>query len=335
MSPHRIHVVTIRRSAALCTVALVWTLAWLAIAHAPPAAAGTVAIAAAVDFSVTASLALYLLAVRRGHLPRWTLGITIAIGLGFAKLALATTSATSAVMAAGAAMELGAVAWLAIRGRRAHRAWRASRAAGAPVIDALTDAFLAAKLPARVASMLATELSLVATLATGWRRPAPGAFTVHRAAGWPLYAGVLVFLTLVETSAVHVVLVTYASPLAAWIVSGLSVYTALWLVGDVLALRHGGAIPHAHELELRIGVRWRGRIPWHAIASIDAWTPDTVATDLSILGANTVVRLSAPCELVGLLGRRRTATAIALSLDDRAGFVSAVASARAAAPGPS
>jgi len=125
VSAHPIHVVTARRGLAIGGVALVWTAAWLAIAHAPPARAGAVAVAAAFDFSVTASVALYLIAVRPGHLPRWTLGVTVAIGLVFAKLALATTSATTGVMAAGAAMEVGAVAWLAIRGRRARRAWRA------------------------------------------------------------------------------------------------------------------------------------------------------------------------------------------------------------------
>ncbi len=316
-----------RATLGIAAVAVVWIAAWMAVLHAPPARESAVAIAAAVDFSVTASLALYLLAVRPGYLPRWTLGLTLATGLVFGKLVLATSEATTAVMAAGATFELGVIAWLAIRGRRAMRAWRVSRAAGAPTIDALTDAFLAAKLPARVAGAIATELTLVATLATGWRKPAP-AFTVHRKSGWTLYAGVLIFLTLVETSVVHIALVTYASPTAAWIVTALSIYTALWFVGDALALRHGGAFVHRDALELRIGVRWRGRIPWRAIASLvdfDANRKDL--TDISILGANLVIELREPVRLVGLLGRRRDATAIALSIDDREGFESAVRAA--------
>jgi hypothetical protein len=367
LGEHPSGMVKARAALGVGVVALVWAVAWFAVMHAPPAGEATIAIAAAIDFSATASLALYFIAVRPGHLPRWTLGVTLTIGLAMGKVTLATTAdATTAVMAVGAAFELGVIAWLAIRGRRAYRAYRVSRAAGAQVLDALTEAFLAAKLPARVAGMMATELSLVATLVTGWRKPAPGAFTVHRNSGWSLYAGVLIFLTLVETSAVHVVLMTYASATAAWIVSALSVYTALWFVGDVLALRQGGVILRAAELELRIGVRWRGRIPWRLIESIEPFdsypkgigspdsslahpkgtgspdsslahpkgtgSPDSslahhAVTNLSILGANVILNLREPVRIVGLLGRKRDATAIALSIDDREAFVAAVESA--------
>jgi hypothetical protein len=151
---------------------------------------------------------------------------------------------------------------------------------------------------------------------------------VHRNAGWSLYAGVLVFLVLVETAAVHVGLVAAHHGTLAWVATALSIYTALWFVADALALRHGGAIVTEHALELRIGVRWRGRIPWRAIASLadfDANRKDV--TDISILGANVVIELREPVRLVGLLGRRRDATAIALSIDDREGFESAVRAA--------
>jgi hypothetical protein len=165
----------------------------------------------------------------------------------------------------------------------------------------------------------------------GWRTPARSAaiFTVHRNAGWSLYAGVLMFLTLVETAAVHVALATYASTTVAWVVTALSVYTVLWILGDVLALRHGGAIVGA-DLELRIGARWRGRVPWADIVSIAPAScqaskyPRDDAVDVSILGANVILTLREPCRLVGLFGRRRDALAIALSIDDRDGFLAAV-----------
>ena len=156
-------------------------------------------------------------------------------------------------------------------------------------------------------------------------------FTVHRANGWPLYAGVLIFLTLVETVAFHVVLSAYVSVILAWVVTASSIYTALWIAGDVLVLRHSGVVLRDAGLELRIGIRWRGRVPWADVVSIDPVdaTPAD-AINASILGANVVLRLRAPCALVGLFGRRRAGTAIALSLDDREAFVSA---ARARSPG--
>jgi hypothetical protein len=149
-------------------------------------------------------------------------------------------------------------------------------------------------------------------------------FTVHRANGWPLYAGVLIVLTLVETVAFHVVLSTYVSVILAWVVTTSSSYTALWIAGDVLVLRHSGVVLRDAGLELRIGIRWRGHVPWTDVVSIERVdaTP-AEAINASILGANVVLRLRAPCKLVGLFGRRRAGTEIALSLDDREAFVSA------------
>jgi hypothetical protein len=184
---------------------------------------------------------------------------------------------------------------------------------------------LAAAVPARVARVVATELYVLAMLVVGWRRPAP-AFTVHRANGWSLYAGVIVMLVLAETAAVHVGLAAWVSPTAAWIASAVSIYSALWIVGEVLALRHGGIRVLADELELRIGIRWHARVARSAIMAIEPINaPVADALDVSVLGANTVLRLAAPVRVTGLFGRTREATAIALSIDDRDAFVRAVA----------
>src|SRR3569833_3520096 len=90
----------------------------------------------------------------------------------------------------------------------------------------------------------------------GWRRSTVR-FTVHRANGFVLYAGVFAFLIAAETPAVHIALAAFASPIAAWIATGASLYSLIWLAGYANALRHGGVIVHAEELELRIGVRRR------------------------------------------------------------------------------
>jgi hypothetical protein len=260
-------------------------------------------------------------------MPRWTLTVTLAVGLGLARLALATTGdGGAAVLGVGLTLELGALGWLALRGRRAHRAWRAARARGEATVDALTAAFGAARLPARLAEVLASELTLATLVVVGWRRPIRSAavFTVHLANGWPTYAGVLVFLTVVETSLLHLVLAAYVSTTLAWVASGLSGYGVLWVIGDALALRHGGVILDDDGLTLRVGVRWRGRVPWATVAAVGPYTPGQADVDASILGANVVLALTAPCRLVGLLGRRREGCKLALSVDARDDFVAAV-----------
>jgi hypothetical protein len=179
--------------------------------------------------------------------------------------------------------------------------------------------------------VFALELAIVGYAIAGWRRPRASATRFTATNGWSLYAGVFAFLCLVETPVVHVALrlasrsttfgdtgALHAWSTAAWIATALSLYSVVWLAGDAHALRHGGVIVGEDALELRLGVRWRGRIPWAQVASITRGSEADL--DASILGANTVIRMHAPVTLRGPLGRMRTGASLALSLDDPDGF---------------
>jgi hypothetical protein len=74
-------------------------------------------------------------------------------------------------------------------------------------------------------------------------------------------------------------------------------------------------------LELRLGVRWRGRIARATIERIERGTATAGIVDVSIVTSNVVVTLREPVTLRGLLGRRRTATRVALSIDEPDRFV--------------
>ena len=273
-------------------VVVVWAVAWLAtmaLREHPP-----IAFAAAFDFVVTASAVMYFIAVKPGALPRWALVATFAVGMLFAKLAVMRSSG-HAVMVLGIVLELGMVASLIVRGRHS--------------------------LAARV---FLTELRVLTMVFVGWRRPAP-AFTVHRTNGWNLYAGVFVFLILVETVPVHIALASFVSVTAAWIASVMSIYSALWVIGDALALRHGGLVIRGDELTIAIGTRWRTTVPLAAVIALEPAGPAEL--DLSILGANSVLRLRHPARVEGLFGRVRHASTIGLSVDDLPAFTAAVACA--------
>lgn len=314
-------------------VLVVWCAAWISFRvtrDGSPALQSIVAIAAAFDFVVTAGLALYLIAVRPKRLPRWALGAVIATGFVFARLALgAAVASGQVVMAAFVLAELAVIAMLVVRVRSARRAWCLARERGEPRFEALTAAFVAARFPRRLAAIAATEAALIGAALTCWRAPVRAdRFTVHRTNGWPLYAGVLVFLILVESLAVHIALAAWVSPVVAWIATASSLYMALWFIGDVLLLRRGGATPGARGLELAVGVRWRGHVPWSLVSAIDiADGAPTDALDASVLGANVVLRLRAPVRLHGMFGRERETTEIALSIDEREAFVIAVRAA--------
>ncbi|HEY1814388.1 MAG TPA: hypothetical protein VGG74_18680 [Kofleriaceae bacterium] len=287
----------------VAALALVWCGAigaWLAT-HAPPVAA-----AAAIDLTVTAGAVAYWLGVR-GR----TLAAIVAAGALAAKLVLGT------VLVVAVALELATLAVIVVRVRTARRAWRAAR-------DHRLDAALAAVLPPLAASLVATEVRVMGHAITGWRRRTSPAFAVHRASGWSLTAGVLVGLVAAETPAVHLLLVAVGAPTAAWIATALSIYSALWIVGDAHALRHGGIALADDVVVIELGVRWRARIPYAAI--VRAVPGASAELDLAISQANVVVELREPAELIGLFGRRRTARSLALELDDPDAFVAALTS---------
>ncbi|HEY1553923.1 MAG TPA: hypothetical protein VGF94_03760 [Kofleriaceae bacterium] len=272
--------------AAFAAVATIWAIVLALVTHVDRPA---VAVAGAIDLTATCSLAVYLLAVRRGHLPRWVLTAVALAGAIAARVLLARSHAN---VASAAAVEVLAIALVIARG-------------------------------GRVTGVLADELRVIGFAFAGWRAPRrdPHTFTVHRSGGWPLYAGVFVGLTLVEAPIVHLVLAAAGHPTAAWIATALSLYGALWLVGDVLALRHGGVTVGSDALELRLGVRWRGRIARATIERIERGTATAGIVDVSIVTSNVVVTLREPVTLRGLLGRRRTATRVALSIDEPDRFV--------------
>lgn len=300
-------------------VALIWMVVWtLVVATGAP----IVAAAGAFDLTCTAGLAMWLLGVRPGHLPKRALTLTVAVGAVAARLLLARAGdATHAVIAAAITLELAAMAVVMVRFRRARAAWRAA------TDDRLETALRATGIPEVVAGAIACELMIVRFAFAGWRRPRAARFTVHRTNGWGLYAEVFVALTLVETPLVHVALAAFGHATAAWVLTALSLYSVVWLVGDLHALRHGGVALRGEVLELQIGVRWRARIPRGDIgwaARCDGAT--CKASDFSILGANVVLRLAAPHEVRGLFGRRRVVREIALSIDDADGFLAALRS---------
>jgi hypothetical protein len=277
----------LRATLAIGAVAAIWfvVLAVVPRQHSPVAAAG------ALDLTCTAGAAMYFIAVRRGHLPRWMLTVTIAAGVMGARFVLHGGGAISLVVLG--IIELVAVTFAVRRIRRGQ--------AGI------------------FGHVLVAELQVMASAVRGWRKPRrdPNVFTSHRTNGWTLIAGTFIGLTLVETPLVHVVLARFGHPTIGWIATGASLYSVAWIIGDVHALRHGGLVVTPDALELRLGVRWRGTISRSEIVSITRCSEaPSRAVDFSILGANVLVTVRTPVEIQGLFGRRRRVEQLALSVDD-------------------
>jgi hypothetical protein len=287
----------------------------------------TFAFAATFDLTISAALVVWWLGVRKGKLPWWFAVATLSWGVAIAK-AHVPHAPIGALVAAGGALEVITAGWLLIRIRRVARATRAARDAGP--IGALEAGLIAGRFPRRAATIVATELAVVWLAVTGWFRK-PGAGFAMRGTGWILIAGTLGFLTVMETAAAHIALSMW-TPVAAWISTVSSLYMLVWFAGDAHAIRLYPIAVVGGVVRISVGVRWRVAVPVGQIVDVveSKVVPDG-ALSLAILEPSVVIALREPIEVVGLLGRRKRADRLALTIDDPAGFKAAIAAAQAAA----
>jgi hypothetical protein len=187
-----------------------------------------------------------------------------------------------------------------------------------PAIEA-TLVVLALRSP-RLRALLRSEWEALAYGLGGWFRRAPaGGYSFVRGRPWGAILGVVAFLVLVETTALHVVLVPHA-PWAAWIATASSLYALAWLAGDYHALRLGGLELGATALAIRFGLRWRASVPWTAIESVVVTEAPVERRARDVLDCRvlrTDVRLRLRSEVVahGPFGLRRRVREIALAVD--------------------
>jgi hypothetical protein len=276
--------------------------------------------------AAVAASALGWMGVRRGALPRWAPLAPLALAL--AMLARLPAAPARLLTAAVGLLEVAILALLVVRLPSVVRGARAARGAGP--LAALQAGLSAARVPPRVAAIVAAELGVLWLVCTGWfRHPAPHTFSMRRTS-WLAMAAMLGLLLVVESVAVHLLLARW-SAVAAWLATASSAYALLWLCADAQAIR---LYPHAivaDTLHLRLGVRWRAAIPLGDIASVEPiHAVPSDAHDLTLLDPSVLVRLHRPTELTGLLGRRRRTTALAVTVDDAERFVDSLRAVPAA-----
>ena len=189
------------------------------------------------------------------------------------------------------------------------------------VRQAVSDVFHGNK----VVNVLLTELLLMYLAVAGWFRKFDSnsleyaGFTYHRKSSYSTILGVMIALLCIETVAFHIILLHW-SKVAAIILTGLSIYSLLWLVGDFHAIRLQPVLITQDNIQLRIGLRWKATIPISNISSVDIGSGPPRKTKgyvrASVLGARLVLNLNQPATMKGLFGMERQASRIGLSIDD-------------------
>lgn len=299
-------------------------------------------LAVTADITIGIPLVYFVLVVRRKHLPAITVAPVFVLCLVLAGRILPPENHVylDKIELAVPLVELTVVVLVAFKARQILALFRQLR----PTTPYAPEAFELAlqrglgAVPPIVGTLLTTELSLVIFAFTGWFRKARPprqnvqAFFCHRQGSYPVVLGFLVFMVLLETTVVHLLLQRW-SPTAAIVVTLATVYTLVWLFGDLHAMRLQPTLVSASHVHVRTGMRWRMDIPLALIDRIEkVASADKKADDFLSLApigeARLVMHLVEPVQAVGLLGRRKLVSRVGVALDDDKGFAAALSAAQ-------
>ena len=290
------------------------------------------ALAVTADLTLGIPALYYLLMVRARHSPATAL----------APVFLGAVILAHLVLPASAEMYLDRVEYLLplvegaallyglLKARAVVRRYRQLRPAAVYASDALAASLRDTFGPGRLLGVLVTELSLPYYVVGGWFRsfknsdPANIPITVYRRSGYGGVIAMFASLIVLETIGLHL-LIQHWSPTAAWVLTVLSIYGLVWVVGDYHAVRLHPLVLGPRTLYIRTGFRWRVDVAWTNIASVRR----TTARDKLLHGylnvavygePRFVLQLGEPATAYGLFGIQRRVSHIGLTVDDETLF---------------
>lgn len=144
----------------------------------------------------------------------------------------------------------------------------------------------------------------------------PDTFSYHRSQDTTVSVALILMIVL-ETVPLHVLVHSW-SGVAAWLLTGLSLYTLLWLLGDYQALRLKPITLTPTHLRLYTGLRWQADIALENIAAVTSAEPTAAYTnlDISLSKPQLYLRLKRPVPVFGVFGRRTEVTCVGIYVDD-------------------
>ena len=207
-----------------------------------------------------------------------------------------------------------------LRIRRIRRIYRAEQERQPYPIDAARIA-LSETLGKRLGGALLNEVAILWYAFAGWRgvredRLQGVAFPVHRRKGYPAILGAVILAVVVETAVLHLLLSMWIGWVA-WIVTGLGIYSLLWILGDFHAARHNPTLLTADYLHLRTGLRWQADVGLEEAVGILSEEPTEKHVKMAMFGAPDFWLEFHDSVLVhGLFGIEREVRFIGVGVDD-------------------
>lgn len=282
------------------------------------------------DLLITVPFVYYLL-IRKSKIPVTTVAPVLVIALAIGTYILPVENQYYLNLFKTWALpvvELLALCFIIIKIRQSVNIYKPNKQANPDFFTALKES-CAKLLPGKTVPFFATEIAVFYYAFISWRKPVPkeNDFTYHKNSGTSTFLAVVIFIVLIETFSVHLLLAKW-SYMAAWVLSGLSIYTAVQLFGFLKSLSQRHTSIKKNQLIIRYGILAETEIKLEDIELIElskaGLKPDQKTKRLSAFGEfeshNVIIKLKKEYVLSGLYGIKKKFTNLALYLDNGEDF---------------
>lgn len=184
-------------------------------------------------------------------------------------------------------------------------------------------------LPGKVVMPVVTEIAVFYYGFLHWKKIQlkENEFSYHKASGTVALLGVTIFMIGIETAVFHLLLTKWSNTVA-WMLTFLSLYSAIQIFGFLRSMYKRPISVENGRLYLRYGIMNEAVVSLKEIDSVEISSKDIEKNNecrkLSVLGAmeshNVIIRLNKESTLVGLYGIKRPFKVLALYVDDKYKF---------------
>lgn len=275
---------------------------------------------------------VYWLVIRKSKIPNITVVPVLVIGLVVGTVLIPKTNQGFLELFKVwvlPVVELSVLGYIVFKVRKALQVFRKQKDNTADFYDAV-KATCEEMMPAFVAKLFLTEISVLYYGFINWRsRPiGENEYTYHQKSTTKTILFALIFVIGIETVALHFLLLQW-SAVAAWILTIVSIYTALQVFGMAKSLSQRPIVIGDKTVQLRYGILAQVEIKIDNIKSIELSKAsidlNSSIKKLSPLGSldshNIILHLKAEQYISGIYGIRRSAHSIALHVDEVEKFI--------------
>ncbi len=271
---------------------------------------------------------IYFLLIRKTAIPRFTVIPLFITGILVAGMIIPSdhqfflTQVKKWILPA---VELMVLTVVMIKLYRTRQLYRIQKGQAHDFFTALRNA-ASEVLPKRLSTVFTTEIAVFYYGFAHWKKGTlrKNEFSYHKDSGTQAVLGAIIFLVISETFVFHILLQTW-SETAAWVLSGLSVYSGLQVFGLMRSMSKRPIVVANEYLELRYGIFGEATIPLKEIKEVKViygeLPEDKKIIRLCPMGSlespNMVLHLRSDQVLHRFYGLRKVFSSIAFYVDEK------------------